>query len=181
MDSMCKLLTLCLALLSAASVPAADIGQWDFETGDLAPTAGATLGPIQYADGPGGATHGAAPFGPTTSCGLADINGVPANVMMFPAASLPHGYQIPTPLTANGGDGAVLVRDYTILLDVLYPAGSMGRFRPLIQPDPGSDGVLSYLAISRDNAFGATNTGPSSLDGIVAYQDSSAEHTAELQ
>jgi len=171
MDSTHKLLTLCSVLLGAVSVSAADIGQWDFETGDLSANASATLGPLQYADGPGGATQGATSFGTTTSFGIPDINGTPAKVMRFPAATSPLGYLIPTPTTPNGGDVPTLVGDFTLILDVLYPGGSQGKFRPLIQPDPGSDGVLSYLAISAGNALGATNNGsnlPSGFGGQIA-------------
>src|SRR6266478_2298157 len=116
MDSMYKLLTLCALLLSAISVPAADLGQWDFETGDLTTSAGATLGPLQYADGPSGATHAATSFGTTTSFGIPGINGTPAKVMRFPAATSPLGYLIPTPTAPNGGDVPFLVRDYTLVL-----------------------------------------------------------------
>src|SRR5207253_2051737 len=128
----------CVAFLYCSSLVAADIGQWDFDSGDLSATAGATLGPLQYSDGPSGATRTATQFGTTASFGIPSIGGGSANVMKFPAATSPLGYLMPVPPNANGGGS--IVNDYTIIYDVLYPAN--GRFRPLIQTDDGGDGTI---------------------------------------
>src|SRR5437660_1415001 len=77
----------CVAFLYCSSLVAADIGQWDFDSGDLSATAGATLGPLQYSDGPSGATRTATQFGTTASFGIPSIGGGSANVMKFPAAT----------------------------------------------------------------------------------------------
>src|SRR6476620_2660357 len=81
-----------IGLLCSTSLIAASIGQWDFDSGNLAASSGATLGPITYADGPGGATAGATVFGSTTTLGIPAINGTAANVMKFPGATSPRGY-----------------------------------------------------------------------------------------
>jgi len=142
-----------IGLLCSNSLIAASIGQWDFDSGNLSASAGATLGPITYADGPGGATQGATVFGSTATLGIPAINGTVANVMKFPGATSPRGYFMPVPPLANGGGSTV--ENYTILFDVLYP--SNGLFRPLIQTDDGGDGTIAYLAISKGDQIGATN------------------------
>lgn len=118
------------ALLSSSFLHAQPIGQWDFTQGNLSGTVGAALG---YLDGPGGATSQKTKFGSTTSFGLPDIDGAAGNAMFFPASTAPEGFVMPVNAEANG-DGA-LVNQWTLIMDVLYPTESDGKWRALIETD----------------------------------------------
>jgi hypothetical protein len=121
------------SLLWGATAPGQVIGQWDFNSGNLTHSASSTLGDLQYADGDGGATSLGTVFGSTTTLGIPDINGTPALVMGFPAATNNMGYLLPPPPTANGGGSEV--NQWTLILDVLYPTGSDKVDRPIIDVD----------------------------------------------
>jgi hypothetical protein len=145
-----------LSLMLGASqlLAQSNIGQWDFIHSNLVQTAGATLGDLQYADGPTGATATQTAFNWTTNFGIPNIAGVPAQVMKVPAGAIPMGYLMPTP-PANGGGS--LVNEYTYIIDAYYPSG--GQFRPLVQMDDGNlDHILAYLAVGANDALEATNT-----------------------
>jgi hypothetical protein len=117
---------------------AAPNGQWDFDSTSLAATVGSAM---TYLDGPGGATATQTAFGSSATFGIALIQGTNAGVMKFPACTQPMGFGMPTPAGGNGGGS--LVNDYTLILDVLYPAASSGSARPIIQTD---DGILTPAA-----------------------------------
>jgi hypothetical protein len=125
---------LAIAGAAAALLPqaasAALVGQWDFNAGTLAGTVGAA---ITYADGPGAATQTGTQFGTTTALGIPDIGGTPANVMKFPAATDPAGYV--APISAAGNGGGSLVNQWTLIIDVLYPPESNGKWRTFIETD----------------------------------------------
>src|SRR5437879_1845187 len=104
-----------LTLFCASTLPAQNnIGQWDFDHTNLTATAGATLGDLQYADGPSGATATATQFGSTAVFGIPAIDGTNAQVMKFPGGHLPEGFLMPTPPPNDGGS---LLNDYTIIFD----------------------------------------------------------------
>ena len=141
-------------LCCAGTLLAQNVGQWDFNSGDLTQTSGANLGDMTYTDGSNGQTFSNSVFATTTTLGISDINGTPAKVMEFPAGSFPEGYLMPTP-PANGGGS--LVNEYTIIMDVLYPSGSI--FRPLIQMDDGAlDHVTALFDIGIHDNLEVTNT-----------------------
>ena len=141
-------------LCCAGTLLAQNVGQWDFNSGDLTQTSGANLGDLTYNDGPSGQTFSNTVFATTTTLGIPDINGTPAKVMEFPAGSLPLGYLMPTP-PANGGGS--LVNEYTIIMDVLYTNG--GLFRPLMQMDDGAlDHVTALFDIGIHDNLEVTNT-----------------------
>ena len=96
-------------------------GQWDFKQGDLRATVGADL---EYV----GDTAGVATFS------SASIQGAPATVMGFGACSPTQGFYVRHGAMPNGG--GQFVNQYTLLLDVLYPAASDGQWRALLQTDP---------------------------------------------
>src|SRR5687767_2599064 len=111
-----------ISVFAAVAIPglalAQPTGQWDFNNGNLAATVGDPLG---YLDGPGGQTAQNTQFGSTTSFGIPDIGGQAPLVMKFPANTNANlGYSIPTPVAANGGGN--FVNDWTLLMDVLFPA-----------------------------------------------------------
>ena len=96
-------------------------GQWDFARGDLRATVGAEM---EYV----GDTSNLMAF--TT----ATLNGVPATVMGFGACSPSEGFYVRPGAMPNGGGH--FVNQYTMLLDVMYPAASTGQWRALLQTDP---------------------------------------------
>ena len=126
-------LILVVGLFASINSRGAITGQWDFESGDLSATIGA---PLSYLDG---ATQGDTQFGTTTSFGIADINGQPAKVMRFPKmVSSSMGYLMTHGAAPNGGGS--MVNQYTLILDVLYPTASSGKYRSITQTDNGGDG-----------------------------------------
>ncbi len=143
-----------------AKSSAQSTGQWDFNGNNLSATAGATLGDILYADGPGGATDLADAFGTTTAFGIPDINGTAATVLRFPAATNTMGYLMPTP-PANGGGG--FVNEYTLILDLLYP--SNGVARPILDSDSVTYVAGADLIVNSAGALGLTPNGP--FDGAL--------------
>jgi predicted phosphodiesterase len=100
-------------------------GQWDFENGTLAAGVGTSL---QFR----GDTAATAQFGTTTALGVAGINGQVANVLRLPACSPTQGLLLPHGAQPNSG--GEFVNRYTLVLDVLFPAGSTG-FRALLQTE----------------------------------------------
>ena len=103
-------------------------GQWDF-SGNLDATVGTAL---QY-------------LGDTasiTSFKDATIGGSPAKVMSFGAATKAQGYIMTHGASANGG--GTKVNQYTLIMDVMFPAASDSKWRGLLQTDPSnaSDGDL---------------------------------------
>ena len=140
--------TMVAAFFVAASIHAQPFGQWDFDGGNLAATVGSAL---TYADGPGGATDLADAFSSTTGFGIPNIGGNPAAVLKYPAATNGMGYMMPTP--AANGRGS-FVDNYTLLLDVLFPAESEGRLRPIIETDGGFIVPGADLGVSAANGLG---------------------------
>jgi YVTN family beta-propeller protein len=96
-------------------------GQWDFNLGDLRATVGADLEFL---------TDTAT----LTTFPVMMINGQPAQVLGFGSNSLNQGYYVRHGVKPNGG--GQFVNQYTLLLDVLYPAASSDQWRALLQTDP---------------------------------------------
>lgn len=130
-------------------------GQWDFDSGDLNATVGA---PLTYADGSGGPTQLGTAFGTTTTFGIPNINGTVANVMQFPAATNGMGYLMPDPATANGGGSQV--NEWTLIMDVLYPAASDAVDRPIIDTDGSIFVAGPDFIISASDGLGVAPSGP---------------------
>ncbi len=107
-------------------------GQWDFDAGDLSATVGANG---QYwVKPPPVPTRDVAvetQFGTTTEFGIPDIDGVPAVVMKFPDCDALMGYAMYPEIDPNGGGASV--NQYTIIMDILYPAASGNSWRALVQ------------------------------------------------
>jgi hypothetical protein len=116
--------------LAGASMQAAITGQWDFNTA-ANPLAATTGAPLEYFDGSGGDTELGTQTGTTTALALPDIGGLPASVMVFPKCTPLMGYYIVPGIPANGPSGKA--ENYTILMDILWPAASTGKWRSLIQ------------------------------------------------
>ena len=102
-------------------------GQWDFNLGDLRATVGF---PLEY--------RGDTATGTTFE--TMQIGGEDAKVMKFPACTQPQGYIMKAGALANGG--GTNVNQYSIVMDLMYPAASAASWRSLWQTDPAnaSDG-----------------------------------------
>lgn len=108
-------------------------GQWDFQSGNLNATVGATG---QYWVAPTTPTRNVEAetvFGTTTFFGIPAIGGVEAKVMKFPQSDKFMAYAMYPEIDANGG--GEYVNQYTLIMDVLYPAASMpaGQYNSLFQ------------------------------------------------
>ena len=124
------------ALAWATSSEASITGQWDFKQGNINATIGSDLG---YYDTP---TQTGTSFGTTTSFGISAINGVVTNVMMFPQLADQYGgYQAFCGAPGNGGGS--FVNQYTVIMDVLFPAASAGKPRALFVTDLGGEIMVS--------------------------------------
>src|SRR5262245_7416805 len=125
------------------------VGQWDFDSGNL----NATVGTALTAKGTG------TQFGTTTSFGVPNIGGQPATVMQFPAApDASSGYQAAFTATPNGGGS--LVNEWTLIMDVLFPAASSSKIRALAETDLGSLGNADAdVFVRADNKLGTKGAG----------------------
>ncbi len=152
-------------LLSAATLfGQSNIGQWDFDAGDLTQSTGGNLGDLTYLDTAAGTTKKATQFGTTAQFGIPAINGSAAKVMHFTNGVPGTGYLLPTP-PPNGGGSAC--NNYTIIFDLLFPQS--GQFRPLLQNDDGNlDNIRCFLAVGANNSLQATNTAGTSLPSTFA-------------
>jgi hypothetical protein len=150
-------LTTSLAFLWLPLTRGQTLGQWDFSKSNLVQSAGSTLGDIQLTDGVGGPTDLGTVFASTAVFGIPSINSTNAVVMRFPAATNGQGYLMPTPATAN--DGGTLVNEWTLIMDLLYPAVSDKQLRPLIDTDYGLMPDPDFV-ISTTDGLGATPSGP---------------------
>ena len=83
--------------------------------------------------------------------------------MRFPAATNGMGYLMPDPAAANGGGSTV--NEWTLIMDVLYPAASDAVDRPIIDTDgsvfvPGPDFI-----VSASDGLGSPPSGP--YNGLI--------------
>jgi hypothetical protein len=96
-------------------------GQWDFKRGELRATVGADLEFLND-------TAAITTF-PTMT-----INGQPAPVMGSGSNSINQGFYVRHGAKPNAG--GQFVNQYTLLMDVMYPAPSSDQWRALFQTDP---------------------------------------------
>ena len=96
-------------------------GQWDFLRGNLQATVGADLEGV-------GNTNNLMAF-PVMS-----INGAPVPVMAYGSNSVSQGFYMRHGAKPNGG--GQFVNQYTLIMDVMFPAASSGQWRALFQADP---------------------------------------------
>ena len=145
-------------VLACSSAAMADIGQWDFNSGNLTPTAGAGLGTLEYFDGPGAATQTGTVFGTTTALGIPNISGAVANVMGFPACDGTMGYRMPTPTTPNGLDAPGMVNSWSLVMDLLYTGSAATQWRGLVQIDDPGNGTDADLFINTSGGIGISSS-----------------------
>ena len=138
------LFALGLVLASLNLSHAAITGQWDFNA-DYSPTIGQEMYPLDPDTG------AATAFGTTTSFGIPNIAGAEARVMRFPKTPIDFGgYRVPSGAAPNGGGFAV--NQYTIIMDVLFPAASSSKRRALIDTDYAQD---AEFFVQANNGIGS--------------------------
>ncbi|MBI4324082.1 MAG: hypothetical protein HY674_02340 [Chloroflexi bacterium] len=138
---------------------AAITGQWDFDSGNLVATFGQDM---SYLEGPGGDTEANTRFGTTTSFGIPGINGQEAKVMKFPKTVLGSGGFLIAHGASPNGRG-FNVNQYTIIMDVLFPATSSDKVRSLLKTDWSFGFNADYL-INNANGIGVEGGG---FDGLI--------------
>ncbi len=148
------------AILSSGAVltvyELAVTGQWDFDRGDLRATVGSELEYVgNTAD--------------QTSFPFLNLNGQLAQVMAFGSNATSQGFYLRHGGRPNGGGH--FVNQYTLILDVMFPAASSGQWRALFQSDPfnhdGNDAeffVGNAATLPAGNGIGAENQ----YDGALA-------------
>ncbi|HEX5223345.1 MAG TPA: LamG-like jellyroll fold domain-containing protein [Verrucomicrobiae bacterium] len=147
------------SVLTISPAPAAFVtGQWDFNQGDLSATFGE---PLQYFDA---TVQTDTSFGTTTSFGISDIAGAPANVMYFaPSASWWGGYVMTHGIGGNGG--GTNANQYTLIFDLLCPSSSLGGYRALFQTDPSNTDDDADAFFNPGNGLGISQTYQGTLTG----------------
>jgi len=136
-----------VALMLGLIVPvqAAVTGQWDFNSSNLVATIGTDLADF---DG-NGSTLAATTFSTAT------IAGGTAVVMGFPACANTQGYVVTHGIAPNGGGG--YVNQYTLIMDIMYPAASSGVYRGLWQTST-ANGNDADLFVGPSNGIGISST-----------------------
>lgn len=126
-------------------------GQWDFNRGDLSATIGQAL---EYLGGTNGPTVAATQFGTTTSFGVADIGGQPAQVMRFAGAlNNTLGYVMRHGAIANGSPTATKVNQWTLIIDLYTVDAGWLSFIQIDSPANANDGDLF---LNPDGGIGIT-------------------------
>jgi hypothetical protein len=138
--------------------PAFVTGQWDFNQGDLRATVGQ---PLQYFDT---VVQTDTSFSSTTSLGLPDIGGQPANVMFCNPSTARVtnwcGFVMTHGIGPNGG--GTNVNQYTVILDLCYPNWTSGFYRALWQTNPqGTNDADAF--INGNNGIGISQQ----YDGVL--------------
>jgi hypothetical protein len=148
-----------VSTLTVGPAPTAFVtGQWDFNQANLAASCGQSL---QYFDA---TVQADTSFGTTTSFGIIDIAGQPANVMYFaPSVSSWGGYVMTHGITPNGG--GTNANQYTVIMDLLCPAGSMSAYRALWQTDPSNTDGDADVFFNPGNGLGISQTYQGALTG----------------
>jgi len=138
--------------LIAGTTLAADkvTGRWNFD--DASNGLKATIG-TDLAYGDAVDTAAATQFGTTASFGIADIGGQVANVMKFPANTPTMGYKMFHGADANGSTADV--NQYTLIMDILYPASSTG-YRALFQTNDVNSGDGDFF-VNGSNGIGISS------------------------
>lgn len=126
-------------------------GQWDFNQGDLRATVGQ---PLQYFDA---TVQADTSFGTTTSLGVSDIDGQPANVIFCNPSVIGitnwGGLVMTHGMTPNGG--GTNVNQYTVILDLYYLNWTSGFYRALWQTTPQNTNDADAF-INRENGLGTS-------------------------
>ena len=139
-------------LLVTSSVTAQSItGQWNFEDGDQTAAIGADgsywFRPFDVSRNTADETE----FGSSSDFGLPDIDGEVAQVMKFPQNSPSMGYEMYPEIDANGG--GTQVNEFTIIMDILFPAEANDTTRALVQNNDCNEDSAEF-GVSDSNQIG---------------------------
>ncbi|HMJ89756.1 MAG TPA: hypothetical protein VK530_08060, partial [Candidatus Acidoferrum sp.] len=111
---------------------------WKFDNASDRLAASSGLGALSYFD-PDATGWGptSTAFGKASSFGLPTPAGGDTDVMRFPTTTSRQGYRVVHGGTTNGayGETSGKISNYTLILDVLFPASSDGQWRALLQTD----------------------------------------------
>jgi hypothetical protein len=120
-----------IVTLTVTPAPPVEItGQWDFDCASLQATAGNDLIPFDAT------VQADTQFGSTTTFGIADIGGSPAQVLYFnPSVGSWGGYQMYHGAVPNGGGN--YVNRYSIIYDVYYP--NANQWKSFLQTATGNN------------------------------------------
>lgn len=125
----------------ALSARATITGQWDFNSSNLVATVGTDL-----------AYRG--DTAATTTFTTATIGGSPAVVMNFPACSQSQGYTVTHGIAPNPPPDTIYVNQYTVIMDIMYPAASAGTSRALWQLNPANSDNATIFVGNRNGLGG---------------------------
>lgn len=143
--------------IAALGGPAADgvplvSGQWDFEAGNLVATIGTDIVPRTDTE-----------F--VTQYETAILDDGVANVMRFNypggtspaenAARVPLGYILPHGILANAGGEKV--NQYTLIMDIMFPASSSSSYRALFQVGTNNDSDGDFFINDNGNGIGISS------------------------
>ena len=134
------------------------VGQWDFDSLDLRATVGRDL---EYWDTGVEFNTG---FLDSDFFLLPNLDGKAVNVMQFPGligGTASGGYKMFHRMAANGG--GTNVNQYTLIMDIIYPAASSTSRRTLLQTDPNNLTDGSFR-VETNNAVGVSGV----YDGMLA-------------
>jgi 5'-nucleotidase / UDP-sugar diphosphatase len=144
---------------------------WNFDNASDRLAAASGPGVLTYHD-PDGTGWGPVEteFGKASTLGLPSMPGGDPDVMRFPACTASQGYRVDHGGAANGpyGDTHVRVSNYTLVLDLLFPTASDGRWRALYQTDVGN---------TNDAEFYVQNAPGGGLGTIGVYHGSIPPNT----
>jgi hypothetical protein len=136
------------ARLTVVHAPAYVIGQWDFDNSDLTASCGHDL---EFFDSAVEINTG---FSSSEFFGLPPLNEMTVNVMQFSGqipGSATGGYKMRHGLPGNGG--GTNVNQYTLIMDIIYPATSDSQWRSLLQTDPNNSDDADFF-VSNGNGLG---------------------------
>lgn len=135
------------------------LGQWNFQNGDLTEASG---GSELIAKGGANTT-----FGTTTTLGLPAIAGEVGTVLGIDKMVEGQGFELPLPVLSNPA-GAQFLNNYTIITDILFPAGSVDKKRTILEVVDaanfgGADGAEFFVDANNGIGYGG-------LDGVGSVE-----------
>ena len=144
--------------------PSTVLGQWDFNSQNLAATCGRDL---EFFDE---ATDLGTGFTDSDFFGIPGLGGQNVNLMAFPGqigAAFSAGYKMRHGL--SGTDGGTNVNQYTLIMDIFYPAASSNARRTLLQTDPNNLTDGSFR-IDENNGLGVSGVYSGRIDPDTWYR-----------
>lgn len=152
------------ALVVFTPEPSRVIGQWDFDGLSLAATCGQDL---EFFDAN---VESGTVFGDSDFLGAGLIDGENPNIMSFPGGTIAQptgGYKMRHGLAGTGGGSNV--NQYTLIMDVLYPAAADHTLRTLLQTEPGNTNEGDFR-INENNALGVSGVFQGNIQSNTWYR-----------